>query len=168
MRSKRCLAIVLFVLLAAFSAPANADIVTAEDGWHSWQTDEAGAITDACCFSWQRGTRSRTGCDLDGHHMSYMSDGDCEAAAGPVQYYVLMKGGRPQEIRVLSSKCPVETKTAITHHGVVSARDNVAWFRRVIEDRTLDQDVREEALFGLVQSESRIAFDYLDRLLSRR
>ena len=30
------------------------------------------------------------------------------------------------------------------------------------------QDIREEALFGLVQSESDAAFEYIDRLLSRR
>jgi hypothetical protein len=100
--------------------------------------------------------------------MSFSNNGDCDAAVGQVQFYVLMEAGKPQKIRVLSSECPVETTASIENHGVVPAQHNVEWFRQVIEDRGLDHDVREEALFGLVQSESSIAFDYLDRLLSRR
>lgn len=168
MRRRNYSAVALVVILAGISAPAIAEIVTTGDGWHSWQTDEVGAITEACCFTWQRGKRSQTGCNLDGRHMSFSNDGDCAAGPGPVQFYVLMNGGKPKKIRVLSSECPVETTTAIANHGIVTAKDNVEWFRRVIEDRTLDHDVREEALFGLVQSESGIAFDYLDRLLSKR
>lgn len=168
MRRKNYLAVALVVILAGSSEPAFAGLVTTDDGWHSWQTDEAGAVTEACCFTWQRGKRSQTGCNLDGRHMSFSSDGDCAAGPGPVQFYVLMKGGKPQKIRVLSSECPVETAATIANHGVIAAQDNVEWFRRVIEDRTLDHDIREEALFGLVQSESSIAFDYLDRLLSKR
>ncbi len=37
-----------------------------------------------------------------------------------------------------------------------------------IENPRLHMDVREEALFGLVQSESDAAFDYLDSLLAER
>ena len=168
MRLKTTLAVALLVILAGFSGPAFAELVMTEDGWHSWQTDEIGTVTEACCFTWQRGKRSQTGCNLDGRHMSFSSDGDCDAAVGQVQFYVLMRSGKPTKIRVLSSECPVETTASIKNHGVVPAQDNVAWFRQVIEDKTLDHDVREEALFGLVQSESSIAFEYLDRLLSRR
>ena len=168
MRSKNVLAVALLVVLAGFSKPALAELTLTEDGWHSWQTDETGAITEACCFTWLRGKRSQTGCNLDGRHLSFSSDGGCDAAVGQVQFYVLMSGGKPNKIRVLSSECLVETAAPVTNQGVVPAQDNVAWFRQVIEDRTLDQDVREEALFGLVQSESSIAFDYLDRLLSKR
>ena len=168
MRPKTYFAVALTVILAGISEPAFAEIDTTGDGWHSWQTDEAGAVTEACCFTWQRGKRSQSGCNLDGRHMSFSSDGDCAAGTGQVQFYVLMKGGKPQKIRVLSSECPVETTATIANLGVVTAKDNVEWFRRVIEDRTLDHDVREEALFGIVQSESSIAFDYLDRLLSKR
>ena len=168
MRPKSYLSFALVVILVVISKPALAEIVTPADGWYSWQTDEANAITEACCFTWQRGKRSQSGCNLDGRHMSFSSDGDCAAGPGQVQFYVLMKSGKPQKIRVLSSECPVETTAKIATLGVVPAKDNVEWFRRVIEDRTLDHDVREEALFGLVQSESTIAFDYLDRLLSKR
>ncbi len=168
MRPKKYLAFALAGILIVVSKPAFAELVTIGDGWHSWQTDEAGAVTEACCFTWQHGKRSQSGCNLDGRHMSFSSDGDCAAGPGQVQFYVLIKGGKPQKIRVLSSECPVETTATIATLGVVPAKDNVEWFRRVIEDRTLDHDVREEALFGLVQSESSIAFDYLDRLLSTR
>lgn len=165
---RKTLVVALLIVLAAFSEPVIAELVVTEDGWHSWQTDEAAAVTEACCYTWQRGKRSQTGCNLDGRHMSFSSNGDCDSVIGPVQIYVLMRGGKPEKIRVLSSECPVETTAAIADHGVVPARHNVEWFRQVIEDKTLDHDVREEALFGLVQSESSIAFDYLDRLLSRR
>jgi len=167
MRRKNYWAVALVVIFGGISEPAFAELVTTGDGWHSWQTDEAGAVTEACCFAWQHGKRSQTGCNLDGRHMSFSSGGDCAAGIAQVQFYVLMKGGKPQKIRVLSSECPVETKATIANHGVVSAKDNVEWFREVIEDKTLDHDIREEALFGLVQSESGIAFDYLDRLLSK-
>jgi len=168
MRAKTRLTIALVVVLGAISTPAFAELVITEDGWHSWKTDEIGAVTESCCYTWQRGKRSQPGCNLDGRHLSFSSNGDCDAAVGQVQFYVLMTAGKPRKIRVLSSECPVETTASIKNHGAVPAQHNVEWFRQVIEDRTLDHDVREEALFGLVQSESSIAFDYLDRLLSRR
>ena len=37
----------------------------------------------------------------------------------------------------------------------------------VLEDRSLDQELREEALFWLAQSDSEIAFTYVDKLFSR-
>ena len=42
------------------------------------------------------------------------------------------------------------------------------WFRDIIEDRGMANDVREEALFALVISSSDAAYAYLDRLLSSR
>jgi hypothetical protein len=100
--------------------------------------------------------------DAEGWH-TWQLDG-----AGHVQIYALIKNRRPAKIRVLSSECPVSTETKLTDHGVASAEDTVEWFRGVIEDAGTNQDIREEALFGLVQSESDAAFEYIDRLLSRR
>ena len=45
---------------------------------------------------------------------------------------------------------------------------SLAWFRGVIENPRQDMDVREDALFGLVQSKSDAAFEYLDALLAER
>lgn len=40
--------------------------------------------------------------------------------------------------------------------------------RSIIEDKHLGKDVREEALFALVQSNSDKAYAYIDTLLSQR
>ncbi len=37
----------------------------------------------------------------------------------------------------------------------------------ILEDRSLDMDIREQALFWLAQDESDEAFEYIDRILSR-
>lgn len=162
--------ILLGVLLGAvlWSSKSEAEILAADaDGWHTWQVDEPGASTEMCCFSWKRGNKSREGCNLDGHSIAFSSDGDCAAAPGTVQIYVLLDDGRPKDIRVLSSNCPVKTETSVTDHGLVTVDESLGWFRGIIENKQLEMDVREEALFGLVQSESDAAFAYLDRLLTR-
>ena len=159
--------LILFVSTLVWSEPSAAAVPPADaDGWHSWQVDEANASTGACCFSRKRGETSRGGCNLDGHNVSFSNHGDCAAASGTLQVYVLIDTGRPKDIRVLSSNCPVSTDTEITDHGLVSSDDNIAWFRKIIEDRNLGHDVREEALFALVLSESDAAYAYLDRLLT--
>ena len=79
-----------------------------------------------------------------------------------------MSAGRPTDVWVLSSACPVTAASAIEDHGQVSAIDSVEWFRSIIESRRVDRDVREQALFALVQTESDVAFSYLDRLLTDR
>jgi hypothetical protein len=99
--------------------------------------------------------------------VSYGNGGDCYAEPGHVQVYALMKNGNLTRIRVLSSECSVSTETQLTDHGVVSTDKNIEWFRKVIENERTSQDVREEALFGLVQSKSDAAFEYIDQLLSR-
>lgn len=158
------------VLLGAvvWSESAAADLLPAKaDGWHTWQVDEPSASTEMCCRSWKRGDRSREGCNLDGRNISFSDSRDCSAAPGTIQVYVRMDNGTPKDIRVLSSNCPVTTKSAVTNHGLVSADANIGWFRSIIEDRNLASDVREEALFALVLSESDAAYAYLDRLLTR-
>jgi len=159
--------LILFVSTLVWSEPSAAAVPSADaDGWHSWQVDEANASTEMCCFAWQRGEKSRGRCNLDGHNIRFSDDGDCSAAPGTLQVYVLMDAGRPTGIRALSSNCPVSTDTEITDHGLISSDDNIGWFRTVIEDRNLGHDVREEALFALVLSESDAAYAYLDRLLT--
>ncbi len=169
MRAIEFVFLILFVGTLASSEPSAAAVPAADaDGWHSWQVDEANASTEMCCFTRKRGDKSRGGCNLDGHNISFSNNGDCSAALGTLQVYVLMDAGRPKDIRVLSSNCPVSTATQITDHGLVSSDDNIGWFRTIIEDRDLDHDVREEALFALVLSESDAAYAYLDRLLTSR
>jgi hypothetical protein len=148
------------------TATAEAISINA-NGWHTWQVEEPGASTQMCCFTWKRGDKSRQGCNLDGHRIAFSDDGDCATAPGTIQIYVRVDKGEAKDIRVLSSTCPVSTESEVLDHGVVSAEESLSWFRSIIENRRLDMDVREEALFGLVQSESDAAFDYLDRLLTQ-
>ncbi len=121
-----------------------------------------------CCFNWRDGKSSRSGCTLDGRNMSFTSSGDCAAEPGRLQVYARINAGKPVEIRVLSSNCPVSAKSEIVDLGLVSADDNLNWFRNIIEDKQLHKQAREDALFALVMSESDAAYAYLDRLLSRR
>lgn len=154
------------LLGAVWSSEAADVLATTADGWHTWQVDESAATSQMCCYSWDSGKRSRGACNLDGRNMSFSNDGDCSTAPGTMQVYAQMKNGKPQEIYVLSSNCPVSTQTTVVDHGTVTSEQNMGWFREVIEDRAMDQDAREIALFALVLSESDAAYDYIDRLLS--
>ena len=159
------------VLMGAvlWASTSEADVLsTSADGWHTWQVDEPGASSEMCCFSWKRGNKSRQGCNLDGHSVAFSDSGDCAAAPGTIQVYVRIDSGKPKDIRVLSSNCPVSTESEVTDHGIVATATNLNWFRSIIEDRSQSSDAREEALFGLVQSQSDAAYDYLDSLLSQR
>jgi hypothetical protein len=75
--------------------------------------------------------------------------------------------GHPEDILILSAQCPVFSESAIIDHGLVSAADNVDWFRSIIENPRLSKDIREMALFALVQSNSAEAYAWLDKLLSQ-
>ncbi len=153
----------------AWSGNSAAEILPAgADGWHTWQVDEASASTEMCCISWKRGDQSRGGCNLDGNNISFSDSGDCAAAPGTIQVYVLLENGKPKNIRVLSSNCPVTTEATVTDHGLIPETENIDWFRSIIEDRGIANDVREEALFALVISSSDAAYAYLDKLLSSR
>jgi hypothetical protein len=169
MRPVRVASLALLAALAICCEAAAADInIAGSEGWHTWQIDEVGTASDLCCFTWRRGDRSQKGCDLDTGHIAYGNGGDCAAAPGRIQYYALINDGRPAKIFALSSQCPVTTAAPVNDLGIVSTADNIAWFRSVIEDSKLGQSIREEALFGLVQSESDTAFEYIDSLLSSR
>ncbi len=168
MRASGLLVFGVIIGAVAWSHAAAADILPADaEGWHSWQVDEP-ASTEMCCNSWKRGTRSASGCNLDGRRLSFSNDGDCKSAPGTMQVYVLLKNGEAKDIRVLSSNCPVTTASEISDHGLVTVEENMNWFRSIIEDRDASQDVREEALSALVLSGSDAAFTYVDRLLTSR
>ena len=162
--------IICGVLLGAVAwSNAAAEISPGKsDGWHTWQVDEPDVSTEMCCFTWKKAKGSRTGCNLDGKSVGFTDSGDCAAAPGTVQVYVKFDDGTPEDIRVLSSNCPVSSETEVTDHGLVSASDSLDWFRTIIEDEDQPKDVREEALFGLVLSGGDAAYAYLDRLLSNR
>lgn len=80
--------------------------------------------------------------------------------------YVRLKSGNPVDIRNVRFDCaPVPRGQVVADHGVVSAAENFAWFRRIFEDKTSSRQIRERALHGIAQSDSDQAFVYLDDLL---
>lgn len=169
MRPSRVVALALLATLAICCETAAADLdIASVEGWHTWQTHETAAASELCCFTWRRGVQSQKGCNLDGGRNSYGNMGDCAAEPGRIQFYTLIKDGKPSKILAISSNCPVTSSARVKDHGIVTAADNIAWFRSVIEDKSLGQVIKEQALFGLVQSESDAAFDYIDSLLSQR
>jgi len=170
MHSARLLASGVLLVAVFFSNASNADILPGDaNGWHTWQVDEPVASTEMCCLTWKRGSKGRgKGCDLDGRNISFSDNEECAAVAGTMQVYVRFDHGVPEDIRVLSSNCPVSTQSAVTDHGLQSVDDSIDWFRSIIENRKQDHDVREEALFALVLSGSDAAFVYLDNLLTHR
>lgn len=146
-----------------------ADLAAVEtDGWHTWQISASSASTMMCCFSWRKGEPSNAGCNLDGRGLSFSNNGDCAAADGGVRIYARLTDGELSGIHALSSNCAVTTATPIEDHGQVSVADNINWFRAVIENRRQDKKVREQALFALVQTNSDAAYQYIDKLLSKR
>ena len=115
-----------------------------------------------------------------------------------VSVYVRMKAGKVTKIRALTSDCPVTTSTPVNDMGVVSNGASVAWLLQqvdagarisesalaaisahagdeaftalttLVEDRDSSRNLREQALFWLAQSNTDEAFNYFDRLLSKR
>jgi hypothetical protein len=169
MLSVKSISSVALMCVLAWSGASSAAVLSLEsDGWHSWSIDESGTSSAMCCFSSKGSSGKARGCDLDGRNMSFTDGGDCAAEPGMVTVYVRMNDGDVQDIRVLSANCPVNTASEISDHGQVTMESNLRWFRSVIEDEGQNSGVREEALFGLVQSQSDAAYDYLDSLLSKR
>ena len=101
---------------------------------------------------------------VDGWHTWQVDNADGDV----VQFYVLVEDGKPARIHSLSWNCRKPTKEAVSDHGAVSPEESYAWFRAVVEDAAVDERVRDAALFGLVESRSDDAFEYIDRILSQR
>lgn len=158
-------AALVMMLLSADTLAAEPEILA--DGLHTWRVGNTRHV-HSCCLSFRGGKVAGNACRLDGSTMSIATDGDCAAGPGAAQVYVRIADGAPVHIWLLSSSCPVSANVSIEDHDVLSDEDSVAWFRSVIENRRVDQGVREEALFALVQTESDEAFSYLDRLLTGR
>lgn len=85
--------------------------------------------------------------------------------------FVRLKNGAPIEIgkhRCNSSNFQHWSKepSDVENLGVVTADENFQWFRRFVEDRSSPRETRNNALFGIAQSDSAAAFRYLDKLIS--
>lgn len=165
------------------------------DGWYRWSVPAGAGGSDACCYRWHRGAAGVAGCRL-GDGGDPPAVGDCDFTSDTLDVYVEIRVGRVNEIHALSSTCPVSMPTPVTTIDGVDTDDSVAWLVRqltasprlvdeailavslhedrralqalvsLLEDRQRSDEVREQALFWLVQSESDDAYAYLDRLLS--
>ena len=85
-----------------------------------------------------------------------------------VQFYVLVENGKPARIFSTHWNCRQPAKAEAIDHGVIAAAESYEWFRAVVEDAAVDRDIRDAALFGLVESGTDEAIAYIDRILSRR
>jgi hypothetical protein len=165
-----------------------------EDGWHTWRAPAIENSKTMCCFSWTgSGARERI-CDLDRGHGNYSSSNSVARYSGDIQVYALIEAGQASKIAVLSPQCEVVANTEISDLGSVSADDSIDWLRPYINAKSdvasdalaaisrhqgnyafqvlaevvesqADYDLREEAVFWIVMSETEKAFAYIDRLI---
>lgn len=83
--------------------------------------------------------------------------------------FLRQENGKPASIVMFNPDCRWSSNSIsgeVTDMGVLSLDDSVDMLVDIVNEKGLDMDVREEALFGLAQSDSDTAFAYLDRLLS--
>lgn len=81
---------------------------------------------------------------------------------------VQLKEGLPVEMRVSGMYCGPAPRDEVIDLGTISPDENFRWFRRIAELEDADHEVRETALFGLAQSESDAAYDYIEAILVAR
>ena len=136
---------------------ASGLITLSEDGWHTWRVPSV-------------------------------------EVPGEERIYVLMRSGEPAEIEVPGRWCNTPHDDEVIDLGLVSTDESIDWLQqykisrsdlgsdalaaisRHAGDRSLnvligivesdsDHELREEAVFWMVLSESDAAFEYIDRLL---
>ena len=140
MRSARAAGVLLAALLAAETATADLAEL-GDDGWYTWRVAAVAAAPERCCFEWNRGRARPSTCRLDERRGGHGTLGDSVNATGQFQVYVRMVSGRVDDIRTLSSNCPVTGRSAIVDLGVVAAGDSVAWLRSAATTRLADEAI---------------------------
>lgn len=190
--------LLLLAFAQASAAPDSATPIRADlDGWQSWEVEAGSTGRRACCYSRYNDGWKSTGCHLDSEQLSGISS-DCVEESDRVRIYVRLQSGKVVDLRALSAACAVEANGEIRDLGFVEversiallqteAKNNVAVrseaiqaiamhsnqaalaaLTEMLEDKAQQKKVREDALFWIAQQDSDQAFDYLDRLLSRR
>jgi hypothetical protein len=181
------------LLLAAIYSESAAAPNFDADGWHTWRVQ---SVDDSvrCCGIWTSGKLTSSGCNLDTGRSTRICDG--LDTSDEMQIYVKTDAGKVVEIRAFSPQCPVESEDGIRDLGAVNNAESVAWLtpyirsdsdlgeeaiaaiaghagseafaalRALLEDRRLDMDVREQALFWLVQGGSEEGFEYVADLIT--
>lgn len=138
------------------------------DGWYKWSVEGRVDMGSSCCYQLRGDSVTRKTCNLDAEHGTIISDSDCNGQSGKLTFYVRSEGGEPALVRAFDANCPVSTEESVTDLGSVTLAESDSMLLEIVQARDLDMDVREEALFWLVQAGSDATFDYLDRLLSNR
>jgi len=190
--------VVACVIFAVDLVASSATFLPESDGWHSWEVPAGSQGTRACCYNIRNGVGGKAGCRLDPGAGGLSLDADCEPLSDTLRVYVFRDGGQVREIRALSADCPVEASSAVEAMGAMDAEASIAWLvqqaqggtsiaedavialamhaddvalpalQSLVEDRSQDRELREQALFWLAQSDSDEAYRYIDSLLGRR
>ena len=190
--------VVACVIFAVDLVARSATFLPEGDGWHSWEVPAGSQGTGACCYDIRNGVVGKAGCRLDPKGDGLTFGADCEPLSDTLRVYVLRDGGKVREIRALSADCPVEVSSAVNALGTMDAKASIAWLvqqaqggtsiaedavialamhaddvalpalQSLVEDRSQERELREQALFWLAQSDSDEAYRYIDSLLGRR
>ncbi len=189
------IAVALLMLAAAADSHAALPAMP-QDGWYRWETMAGTQGATACCYQWRPGSVRRMGCRLDGGNGPSI-DVDCDVTSDTLQVFAEVRDGRVRDIRALSAACPVETNAPVHDLGAVDTASSIDWLHgllderavredavlviamhenaaamrsltALIENRRLDMDLREQALFWLVQLPDDAVYRYFDRLLGAR
>ncbi|MDJ0748386.1 MAG: hypothetical protein QNJ11_02820 [Woeseiaceae bacterium] len=119
-------------------------------------------ISAALLFAWMP-VLAQTGetASADGWYRWQIVDGE---SAGMMLY---MRRQQDKTVRIAVSEhdCGIPRHVQATDLGDISTDDAVSMLREIVMNDDLDQDVREQAMFGLAQSGSDRAFDTLNRLI---
>ena len=88
----------------------------------------------------------------------------------PSQSIVLVRvqDGKLRDLHLETLNCWNKPKKKATDLGLVTPAENFVWFKRIAEDSDLSMNTREVALFGVVESETDEAFEYVESLLFGR
>ena len=185
--------VMLLVAIVDSEAHAAEPGASLNEGWNAWRVAASETEGTRCCFSWSIGKPTMKSCDLDRRRGVSITN-DSPELTGEMQIYALVEMGTPTKVVALSPQCPVSAATPINDLGLVPAADSISWLKaqirgddelsedalsaiaahegavgvliETVEDRRRGKDLREEALFWLVQSDSDRAYDYLTSLLT--
>jgi hypothetical protein len=172
------------------------EIKLQEDGWYRWEVPAGAGGRKSCCYRFHNGRVDQTGCRLGGGMDEYVLPEPCDIDSDTMMIHVEVRNGKVREIRPLSSACPVRSSTEIHTIESVTVQESIAWLTReadanrtvvdeavmalsfhsreaalsalfaLLENRAMSMEIREQALFWLVQSDYDEAYAYLDRLLN--
>ena len=164
------------------------------DGWHAWRVASNDPQATRCCYSWSIGRPTQKTCNLERINGMSMVHDNARESSDETQVYTLVRSGKAIRIAALSPQCPVSAPGEINDLGLVDATESLAWLDSfvgsdgelgedalaaiaahdgalaalvtTVENRNLDMELREQALYWMAQSNSDEAFDYLAALIS--